>query len=178
MDAAQQATVNARIEIRIKARRPAAAAPLSASSVPRSLGSLRVSPALVLALAIFCAPQVHAQNPQYNSGAFPRIQMPDSAPPLAPDTGSPGLDAKRLEALNASRQKSLVSDTQKLVKLTAELNAQINGAAPASLTEDQLRMVTEIEKLAHSIREKMCTSVKGVPQFSMPGPSLMLPPLQ
>lgn len=140
-------------------------------TVRRSLGSLLASLAMVLVLCF--APPVHAQNVPY---ALPRVQVPDSGPSLAGDTGSPDLDARRLKALNAERQKSLVSDTNKLVKLTAELNAQINSTHSASLTEDQIHMVAEIEKLAHSIREKMCTSVKGVPLWGTPGPSL-IPPL-
>ncbi len=137
--------------------------------------------ALVLMLAFFSASQVCAQNQPYNPNGRPysraQTQNP-GGPPQAGDPGSPELNAKQLDTLNAARQKSLVSDTQKLVKLTAELNAQINSADSAKLTDDQLRMVGEIEKLARSIREKMCTSVNGVPQFMMPGPSLVPPSLR
>lgn len=133
---------------------------------------------LALLLAFVVAPHVSAQNPQYNTGSFPRGQMSDGTSPLAGDIGNPEMEAKRLNALNAERQKSLVSDTNKLVKLTAELNAQINGTHPGSLTGAQLRMVAEIEKLAHTIREKMCTSVKGVPQLGLPAPAFIPPNLQ
>ena len=45
---------------------------------------------------------------------------------------------KRLRALNAERQKSMVSDTNKLLKLASELNAEINRENPDSLTPAQL----------------------------------------
>lgn len=134
--------------------------------------------AMVLLPVMLLTPPASAQNPQYNGGGFPRVQMPDSQSPLAGDTGNPEMEAKRINALNAERQKSLVSDTNKLVKLTSELNAQINSTHPASLTESQLRMVAEIEKLAHSIREKMCISVKGAQPFAMPAPALIPPTLE
>ena len=80
---------------------------------------------------------------------------------------------RRLKALNAQRQKSMVSDTDKLVKLAAELNAEINGKHPGELSPAQLRQVAEIEKLAHNIKEKMCTSVRPAPMMQ---PPLMAPP--
>ncbi len=131
---------------------------------------------VALLMAVVATPRISAQNPQYNGNGFPHGGMQDSASPLAGGTGNLGMEAKRINALNAERQKSLVSDTNKLVKLTSELNAQINGTHPASLTESQLHMVAEIEKLAHNIREKMCTSVRGG-QFGMPAPSLNPPAL-
>jgi len=74
---------------------------------------------------------------------------------------------KRLKALNAERQKSMVADTNKLVKLAGELNTELAGAHPESLNPEQLRKVAEIEKLAHNIKEKMSMSVKGIPVFEL-----------
>lgn len=77
---------------------------------------------------------------------------------------------KQLKALNEARQKALVSDTQKLLKLTQELNAEISSSAPSSLTSQQLRKLASIEKLAHNVKEKMSESYVS--------PSLMHDPLQ
>ena len=99
-------------------------------------------------------------------------------PPLGPDQGDIVATEKRLNALNAERQKSMVADTDKLLKLATELNAEINNAHPSQLTPAQLRMVAEIEKLAHNIREKMSTSVKQSPAMTPPSiasPSLFGP---
>lgn len=67
-------------------------------------------------------------------------------------------------ALNADRQKKLVADTIKLLNLATALNAELSSANAASLTPDQLRRVAEMEKLAHSVREKMGTAWSEPPQ--------------
>ena len=90
----------------------------------------------------------------------------------SPDTTDAVMQERRWKALNAERQKSMVADTNRLVKLAAELNAEVNGPHPRALSADQLRKVAEIEKLARSIRGKMCTSVKEISQ-----PVAPLPPI-
>jgi hypothetical protein len=89
------------------------------------------------------------------------------------DTGNPPdavrmQNEKALRALNAERQKSMVSDTDKLLRLVNELNDEIALTNPASLTPAQLRKVAEIEKLAHNVKDKMSTSVRGTPAFEPP----------
>ena len=49
-----------------------------------------------------------------------------------------------------------------------ELNAEIARTNPNALTEAQLRKVAEIEKLAHNVKDKMSTSVRGTPAFQPP----------
>lgn len=70
-------------------------------------------------------------------------------------------EERRLRALNAERQKSLVSDTNKLLKLARDLDNEVNRTNPDSLTLAELSKVAEIEKLAHRVKEKMSTSVRG-----------------
>jgi hypothetical protein len=108
-----------------------------------------------------------------------------SAQPMGQGAGDPFADAdgqyspedeRRLRALNALRQKSMVEDTNKLLKLAAELNAEVSSAHPDSLTAEQLRKLAEIEKLAHSVKDKMSTSVRPTPVFGQPAaPSLRFP---
>jgi hypothetical protein len=69
---------------------------------------------------------------------------------------------QRLRALNIQRQKDLVSDTQKLLLLTAQFHEEIGKQSATQLTPAQLREVTQIEKLARSVREKM-TDNEGEP---------------
>ena len=97
-------------------------------------------------------------------------------PPAQPGAGidndlpggvSPEIE-KMLRSQNADRQKSLVSDTNKLLRLTNELNAEIARTSPDALSDDELRKLAEIEKLAHSVKEKMSTSVRGTPAFRPP----------
>ena len=82
------------------------------------------------------------------------------------DSGSP--DQKRLLSLNALRQKLLVSDTEKLVRLAKELNDEMAGADAATMTDAQLRKVAEIGKLAKSVREKMSYSTGAYPTPANP----------
>ena len=46
---------------------------------------------------------------------------------------------RQLRALNAERQRQLVTDTNKLLKLARELDAEIGSTNPDSLTSDQIR---------------------------------------
>ena len=59
------------------------------------------------------------------------------------------------EKFNAVRQKSMISDVEKLLKLTSELNADIASAGEAPLSRGELKKVTEIEKLARQVKGSM-----------------------
>jgi len=61
-----------------------------------------------------------------------------------------------------------VNDTNKLLRLVNELNAEIARTEPSVLTADQLRKLAEIEKLARNVKEKMATSVRGTQAFEPP----------
>ena len=56
----------------------------------------------------------------------------------------------------------------KLLKLVTELNAELTSSNPDSLSANQLRKLAEIEKLAHSVKDKMSTSVRGTPLYPQP----------
>lgn len=86
----------------------------------------------------------------------------------APDIGTSDPSEKQLKALNEQRQKAMVSDTNKLLHLVKELNDEIAATAPDQLTADELRKVAAIEKLAHSVREKMGMSVRPASPFVLP----------
>jgi len=82
--------------------------------------------------------------------------------------GDPVEDEKLLRALNADRQKSMVSDASKLLRLVNELNTEIARSNPDLLNSSQLHKVAEIEKLAHNVKDKMSTSVRRTPPFQQP----------
>jgi hypothetical protein len=46
------------------------------------------------------------------------------------------------------------------------LNAEVGNANTDSLSPEQLRKLDQIEKLAHNVKEKMSTSVKGLTVFA------------
>ena len=118
---------------------------------------------------------------QYSpSGSGPLIQnLPNSRQsPSGSMENDPIFEAKRIRAMNVDRHKSLVSDTDKLVKLARQLDAEIASNPPDQLTPDQLRKVAEIEKLARSVKTKMAQSFDGGPRVNQSPIPLGGPPFQ
>jgi len=75
-----------------------------------------------------------------------------------------------LRMQNIERQKEMVTDTNKLLKLARELNAEMSSSNADLLAPTELRKVAEIEKLARSVKEKMSTSAGNMPVFMEPPP--------
>jgi len=66
---------------------------------------------------------------------------------------------KLLALLNAERQKSMVSDANKLLRLAREFNAEVTSGDSGLSPAQQAHKAAEIEKLAHNVREKMSFAV-------------------
>jgi hypothetical protein len=131
------------------------AADLAAWAMPRIL--CRIFVVLLFGCAVLVA---GAQSSQTVGGV----------PPIDPTQGNshfPGragiadsqLDAtgqmRRMRLLNAARQRAMVSDADKLLALARELNGQMAAGGKSVSPADRMRMIAEIEKLAHSVKEKM-----------------------
>jgi hypothetical protein len=115
----------------------------------------------VLLLALPCGSQTPGQ---VNNGTQLGRHTPPSRgmdQPQIETMATPVYAEKRLKMLNAAQHQSMVADTDRLVRLVADLNAQINSSNASTLTVEQLRMVAEIEKLAHNVRDKMRMSVRS-----------------
>jgi len=56
---------------------------------------------------------------------------------------------------NSDRQKRLVADTEKLLALATDLKAQVDKSTKDTLSVDVIKKADEIEKLAHSVKERM-----------------------
>ena len=106
----------------------------------------------------------YSQFPSTNSGKAGQ-HYPD---PTAPFGSESAPDQKRIRLLNAERQKSIVSDTAKLLKLAKELNDEMASADSTAMTDAQLRKVAEIGRLAKSVKEKMSFSTGGYPAVINP----------
>lgn len=101
-----------------------------------------------------------AQNPQNQ-----RMNMPSPVGPNHP------FRERRIRELNVQRQKEMMSDTEKLLKMTADLNAEVAKNHTATLTPEQVRTLQKIEKLAKSVKDKMSNPVQGtIFQDSFPPP--------
>lgn len=116
----------------------------------------------------------HAQYGQTGGGAG-GVLMQDQVGPRQQSSFSAGPDldsmfaAKRMRALNEDRQKSMVSDANKLLKLARQLDAEIASNQTDGLTAEEMRKVEEIEKLARNVKTKMAQSFEGGPQVRPPG---------
>jgi hypothetical protein len=77
------------------------------------------------------------------------------------DDDDPVAQQRQLLQFNAALNKSMVSDTNKLLKLVTDLNAELSSTNPDALTPAQLKKVAAIEKLARNVKDAMKTSVQG-----------------
>jgi len=82
----------------------------------------------------------------------PTMQSIDTFP-VVNDGSRPAQNQTKLR--DVDRQKQIVADTQKLLKLANELNAAVEKSNKDTLSLDVIRKADEIEKLAKSLREKM-----------------------
>lgn len=93
-------------------------------------------------------------------------QQPQQIPGMPPKPGS-GIDddpmapleahraAQQAKLQNNDRQKRLVADTDKLLALATDLKAQVDKSTKDTLSVDVIKKADEIEKLAHSVKERM-----------------------
>src|ERR1035441_1312485 len=115
----------------------------------------------VLALLLALPAGTHSQiDPRRG----PPNAKTDQIDPTLPMGGFGSAETERLLLmLNAARQKSVVSDTDKLLKLAQELAQETSASKPSPLTQEQLRKVAKIEKLARNVKEGMSNSILGPP---------------
>jgi hypothetical protein len=96
------------------------------------------------------APVVSQSNPLQ----FPQV------PPLQQKPGredEPRLKMERdmAKKANQARQADLKRDTEKLLKLATELKESVDKTNESTLSVDVVKKAEEIEKLAHSVKDKM-----------------------
>jgi len=69
---------------------------------------------------------------------------------------------KNFAAANVERKKQISDDSTKLLKLATELKTEVDKTTKDTLSLDVIRKADEIERMAHSIKEKMKLSAGGV----------------
>ena len=81
------------------------------------------------------------------------IGTPDGDEPM----GQVGRHALREanKRLILDRQKQMVSDSAKLLRLAGDLKAEVDSSSQRALSADAMRKADEIAKLAHNVKEKM-----------------------
>jgi hypothetical protein len=90
------------------------------------------------------------QTPQQATPTLGGIGADDA---MQDRTAKMAADQEKLR--NSDRQKKLVADTQHLLELANELKADVDKSNKDMLSLDVIKKADEIEKLAHSVKEKM-----------------------
>lgn len=100
-------------------------------------------------------------SPAQLAQPFPSQQQPAPArpggeglPPMGPSI-SPEIQAQQARTRNSDRQKQLVNDTDKLLVLATQLKQDVDKTNKDVLSVDVIKKADEIEKLAHSVKERM-----------------------
>lgn len=116
--------------------------------------------------AILAALSGSAQNPLTPGGAL-RTDKADLATPInqPPDANAQmlmhDLQSKRQDyaTANAERKKQIAEDSAKLLKLASDLKLEVDKTTKDTLSLNVIRKAEEIEKLAHTVKEKMKLTV-------------------
>jgi hypothetical protein len=114
----------------------------------------------VLRLSVVGAVLMAMASANVSGGQLQQIQSPHY-PGQAHQPGDldPTTDPHRLEqqeeARSTERQKRLVADTDKLLALATDLKQQVDKTNKNILSVDVIKKAEEIEKLAHSVKERM-----------------------
>jgi hypothetical protein len=64
-------------------------------------------------------------------------------------------EVQQAKLLRVQRQKQLISDSDTLLKLATDLKQQIDNTPAEMLSADSVKRAAEIEKLAHSLRQRL-----------------------
>ena len=97
-----------------------------------------------------------AQGSGSAAGAQAQQTVVPGMVPVAPrDERTISMEEEQAKMRNIDRQKRLVEDTAKLLELANELKAAVDKSDKNTLSLDVVRKADEIEKLAHSVKERM-----------------------
>jgi uncharacterized protein YpuA (DUF1002 family) len=116
----------------------------------------------VVAMAALSCTAVSAQ-----AGANPCKSIHDPALTTPPDANAQMVmheqQTKKQDfvAANEERKKQISDDTAKLLKLAADLKAEVDKTNKDTLSLNVIRKADEIERLAHDVKEKMKLTVGG-----------------
>jgi len=133
---------------------------------PRRRRRGRIRAAMSIAI-LFCA-GCPAQNPQNRSPGY----WPDKNTQVTPVNQQPDANAQmernmkkaqteKFEAANAERKRQLEADSALLLELATELDTELARTAQDALSPSVIEKIEAIEKLAHTVKEKMRLTVAG-----------------
>jgi hypothetical protein len=115
-----------------------------------ALGTKTIS-ALIIGFTLTAGlPRAGAQNPKMPPMPMPQVPQTDQE-----DPSRSKLERDLAKKANQERHASLKRDTDKLLKLATELKDYVDKTNESVLSLDVVKKAEEIEKLAHSVKEKM-----------------------
>ncbi len=106
----------------------------------------------VFALCIFATTTLTGQTMPAQA---PPANMPQVVRPSLPSDIEEQAERERLKKENLQRQARLKADTDKLLQLSKELKEYVDKSNENVLSVDVVKKADEIEKLAHSVKQKM-----------------------
>jgi uncharacterized protein involved in type VI secretion and phage assembly len=113
---------------------------------------------LAMGAAVALRPQqADPASPQQGNGAAPRAEPgagPQAAGAATLATPSPPTGGLNPDAPNAEHREQIAADSARLVKLATELKTEVDKSNKDTLSVSVIRKAEEIEKLAHSVKEK------------------------
>jgi hypothetical protein len=115
---------------------------------------VRLHPALILVLLFVCSLAPAQRLRRRGAAVTPAAaQLPLPSPPM--DEAQAKMIHEQEKKANQQRFANLKKDTDKLVQLANELKERVDKASEHQLSIDVIKKAEEIEKLAHSVKEKM-----------------------
>jgi hypothetical protein len=81
--------------------------------------------------------------------------LPGQEQPSAEEEQLNKIEKEMAKKANQERQAQLKHDTDRLLKLATELKQYVDKSNENTLSLDVIKKAEEIEKLAHSVKEKM-----------------------
>jgi membrane protein involved in colicin uptake len=98
---------------------------------------------------------VAATRPSLSQNNLPYPQGPLQQKPGAVDESRLKIEREMAKKANQERQANLKRDTEKLLKLSTELKEYVDKTNENMLSVEVVKKAEEIEKLAHSVKDKM-----------------------
>jgi hypothetical protein len=108
-------------------------------------------------VVVICAIVGMAGVSSAQQGRMPTLTLHSQPSDSAPDTEMIGdaFQRQQVIAANAQRQIEIRRDTEKMLQLTQQLQADLLKSSSAVMSLDALKKAQEIEKLAKSVKSKM-----------------------
>ncbi len=118
-------------------------------------GWVRMAAVLALALAA-SARSIHGiQAVPMTPAPFPDASARGGQGERERDPSYERMQEQAAKSRNSERQKRLVADTDKLLSLAKELKQDVDKTDKNTLSLDVIKKADDIEKLAHSVKERM-----------------------